>query len=356
MSLGTKATLYKAATGTDLPMETPATTNPALSTAMNNKLQPAKNWSSFQSDIGLTTTPAMLNQGLSSKGKYAGYYTAADMQKAIEGDAVQSYNQATAFAEDLGTLATNQYNKYNAQSMYGMPTFQSNVDLPSGVKEQKIQEYQDYMGNLLPQVSNSLDTSANILQTPMYEFARALATKKYGLNPSIAAGMFTPEFDVEQYGINQDVQSMARTGMPFDVARQAASDARTALENTREDTEYTRDQDTLTRAAAIEDATGYSTSKMKIATSMTDQQLYDVVKDPKWNLYITGLDNAILAGSIDDAYTAAVAAANDPQTAQIGKVLLGYLAMRSSSSSNTQAKALAAEIAKVTGVPSFDPG
>jgi hypothetical protein len=128
------------------------------------------------------------------------------------------------------------------------------------------------------------------------------------------------------------------------------------LENTREDTKYTRDQDVLTRAKAIEDATGYSTSKMKIATSMTDQQLYDVVKDPKWNLYITGLNNAILTGSIDDAYTAAVAAANDPQTAQIGKVLLGYLAMRSSSSSSTQAKALAAEIAKVTGVPSFDPG
>ncbi len=354
MSLGTKATLYKAATGTDLPMETPATTNPALSTAMNNKLQPAKNWSSFQSDIGLTTTPAMLNQGLSSKGKYAGYYTAADMQKAIEGDAVQSYNQATAFAEDLGTLATNQYNKYNAQSMYGMPTFQTNVDLPPGVKEQKIQEYQDYMGNLLPQISNSLDTSANILQTPMYEFARALATKKYGLNPSIAAGMFTPEFDVEQYDINQDVQSMARTGMPFDVARQATADARTALENTREDTKYVRDQDALTRAAKIESSLGFSTSKMKQATSMTDQQLYDVVNDPGWVKTKQGVDNFIKAGEIDTLYEKAVAAANDPKTTQAGKVILGYLAMRLASSSTTQAKGMAAAIADATGVPTFD--
>lgn len=355
MALGTKATLFKAATGRDLPAETTQADSP-LATAMNNKLQPAKNFSDFQSGMGLTTTPAMLNQGLSSKGKYAGYYTAADMQKAVEGDAMQAYNQSTAFAEDLGNLASNQYDKYVAQNTYGMPTFQSNVDMPEGLQEQKIGEYQDYMRNLGSQIDSSFDTSTSILNTPRYEFARALATQKYGMNPSLAAGMFTPQFDVDQYAIDQDVRSMEATGMPFDVARQYKADTRSNLENTREDTRYIRDQDALARATAIEDATGYSTSKMKIATSMTDQQLYEVVQDPKWNLYITGLDNAILSGSIDDAYTAAVAAANDPQTAQIGKVLLGYLAMRSSSSSSAQAKALAAEIAKVTGVPSFDEG
>jgi len=353
MALGTKATLFKAATGRDLPAET-TQADSTLATAMSNKLQPAKNLSDFQSGMGLTTTPAMMNQGLSSKGKYAGYYTAADMQKAVEGDAMQAYDQSTAFAEDLGNLASNQYEKYVAQSTYGMPTYQSNVEMPEGFEEQKIGEYQDYMRNLGSQIDSSFDTSTAILNTPKYEFARALATTKYGMNPSLAAGMFTPQFDVDQYGLDQDVRSMEATGMPFDVARQYKLDTRSNLENAREDTDYTRDQDTLTRAKVIESATGYSTSKMKLATSMTDQQLYEVVNDPDWAGSIAGTNELIRQGKFEAALEAAVAAANSTDKSQIGKVLLGYLAMRYSSSSTTQAKALAAAIAEATGVPSFD--
>ena len=88
---------------------------------------------------------------------------------------------------------------------------------------------------------------------------------------------------------------------------------------------------------------------------MTDQQLYDAVNDPEWAGSIAGTNELIKQGKIDEAYKRAVAAANDPATSQIGKVLLGYLAMRSSASGVAQAKALAAEIARVTGVPSFEP-
>jgi hypothetical protein len=89
------------------------------------------------------------------------------------------------------------------QSAYAQMASEQNVNLPS------VRPFTDFLGS--PTVQAPLQTADLIAGTPLYEYARQIAESRYGMDPSQAAGLFTPAMDMA-YQKEQDDFNRAQQG------------------------------------------------------------------------------------------------------------------------------------------------
>lgn len=244
-----------------------------------------EDWAQSQ---GLSNAVPVTSAGLSSKGKYGGYYTASDLETAITGEAMARNQQAADYAQSMRDLATKRLGDvaqtYGSQlgALQKMGT-QTPKDLLGGIMSpeaaQKEQVLQDWYNEQQSQLGGMKATASQIEQTPMSQYARAIATQRYGMNPALAAGTFGPAYDVAQYKNLLDQQSMEQYGMPYDeykkqMEAQAAAPSKALAQEQVLRTETDRQALAAVSSQLNMDATGLAKS-----AGLTPTQLYQATSD-----------------------------------------------------------------------------
>lgn len=211
----TKDKLVEAATGVPAPAPTPATASP-MGMAMASKVSPRKGFEDFLTTTGLIT-PGLSNEGLSSKGRYSGFNTSTELERAITGEALMANEEANRWASDLKALATaraGQARQAQGQEwqMRAPKAYEPQMGPMSPQATQKeeaarlgtlykgLSEAQQLSNEFAPfygELAQSRQTAEDVENIPASQYARALATRKYGMNPALAAGTFGTDFDIE---------------------------------------------------------------------------------------------------------------------------------------------------------------
>jgi len=183
--------------------------------------------------------------------KYGGFTTQAQQQAAIEGEAMLALQMALIARDKAAELGAPAYEQYDyeldtsrgglagqrisesrnilgnplsdlasqmssggtpsAEDYYGANMARMNALRGTGLYSTDIGEQLRYntRASVEPQAYQNLERElsksgadryqavANLIgETPLYEYARQLATARYGMDPSLAAGLFTPEMDM----------------------------------------------------------------------------------------------------------------------------------------------------------------
>lgn len=214
--------LFKAATGKD-PEPTPAPMDTTYGQALASKLPQAGTYADFAKSQGLYSGVPVTTQGLSSEGKYGGYYTASDLETAIVGEAMGRNQQALDYAQTMRDLAAKRAGDIRRTYASQLGALQRGADLtPKDLfggyfrdpgETLKAQQLEEYQTQKLGEVGQTMETASMIEETPVSQYARAIATQRYGMNPALAAGMFGTEFDLEQQQNLRDQQFLDVYGM-----------------------------------------------------------------------------------------------------------------------------------------------
>lgn len=221
--------------------------------------------------------------GLSGKGKYGGFNTAADLQSAIEGSAT-NFSQNTPL--QLRSAANTLYSKldpmrYNAMrestgvtsagfdpQRGGAAQFRMLESMPTEKMGQVIRTgYMNKLGEWYKQNADPaqeyLKTAQQIETTPMSQLATSIATRAYGMNPDLAAGKFAG-LDASSWKQKRDQQYVTQYGVPYDEYQAQQKEATTLLK-----------QQTTAATGNLETATGFSAKALAGVTGMTASQLSD---------------------------------------------------------------------------------
>lgn len=194
-----KAPLYKAATGKE-PTPPPTPVQTPMGQAMSSKLMPAPSYGQFLQQANLATQPLTSKMGLSSEGKYGGFYTASDLDKAIQGETMARNEELLDYASSLRQLAQKQRGQLGQQVGQRLRTAQGTQSFmgPVGPRDTAAdKETQAYAERRMAELSQGETLAEQIEATPMSQLAQAIATRKYGVNPALAAGMYGPQYDIE---------------------------------------------------------------------------------------------------------------------------------------------------------------
>ena len=292
MAIGvTRNQLYAAATGQQAPPETPPI-NSAYGKALASYIEPS--YGQFQEAMGMGGYAPNSSMGRSSKGKYSGFQTMGDLTGAISGDAMYANQQGDAYAADLRDLANSRMGQYGRdfQSLYGVsspavsgyPQMSSTTPQASMLPEDVLAYRTQALDKMKSSVPNLQQTAEQIQDTPTSAYARAIATRDYGMNPSLAANEFGTDFDKEIYGQQLDQRYMDAFGMPYNIYRQQTDDMRAD-----EDYAYKlqqREQAALTEAEKQEQTdsreyvsgfTGMDAKKLEVNSGLNYGQLRSVI-------------------------------------------------------------------------------
>lgn len=256
--------------------------------------------------IGQTYSP---NMGLSSEGKYSGFYTASDRHNAVLGQAMQSRDRLSSQLRDLATsryeLADSTYfpaAKQNADQYTAAPrsrmmpgTGQQAEGIPNALAERgalDVYSQRDtalknwYAQNIAPANEASASANANDL-TPLSTYATAIASRNYNINPYAAAGEFN-NADSEMYRGTRDQASVRDYGMVYDElqdlnseSKQGAADSIAADGNAAQ---LALDQAKTTKSAYssnLEALTGMNISALKQQTGANEENLYNALFSEK---------------------------------------------------------------------------
>lgn len=214
--------LVEAATG-QKPEPTPPPIASTYGQALASKLPTVGTYADFTKAQGLSQGVPVTTQGLSSEGKYGGYYTASDLETAIAGEAMARNQQAMDYAQSLRDLATKRTGDIRRTYTSQLGALQRGANLtPKDLfggyfRDQgdaaKARQLEEYQTEKLGEVGQTYDTAAMIEETPMSQYARAVATQRYGMNPALAAGTFGTEFDIKQQQNLLDQQYLDTYGM-----------------------------------------------------------------------------------------------------------------------------------------------
>lgn len=261
--------------------------------------------SEFRDVTGLSF-PLDSLQGLSSKGKYGGFTTQDQLNQAVFGEAVGQRAGALGYAADVRDFASRRMADINkalteAETKY-QPTTRLPADIPAtrtdafmdeGVGKltpmgekytaQELSDYrtamQDYARRAAMMPTQQLEMAQDISQTPLYQYARAIATNKYGMNPYQAIGEFGPELDLRAYEDTRDVMSIMQEGVPYEIAQEQE---REALAQTERDYQYGQRAQAALKddiVAYIESATGVSQNRLRQLTGMSNDMMFNAIID-----------------------------------------------------------------------------
>jgi hypothetical protein len=209
MSLGNKKLLVEKATGVKQPDPAPPVDS-ALGKAMMQKVQPTT-YGDFLQSQGIMSGVPITNLGLSSEGKYGGYYNKEDLNTAIIGEAIGRYEEAGTYADQIRQLATQRAQQGINTAAAALKPYQVEVG-PYGVgfmSGPNVKEMRDYARQQTEAMGQAVSTAQKIEDTPTSAYARAIATSRYGMNPALAAGEFGPEVDVQAYERQREQLSMS---------------------------------------------------------------------------------------------------------------------------------------------------
>jgi hypothetical protein len=285
MALGTKNDLIKAANGIFRPRQTPPVEPPAPESspyleAMRRKadysttptermyggatpsstaMSPTQTYGRLMTGL---TRPA---GGLSSEGKYGGFYSAGDLETAISGSAMRF---ATEAPSALRSGARQRYAQldpmYNiAQRQYLMPGAYD-----QGLQKKYVRQLGEWYAQNAAPAEEYLATAQQIESTPVSNLATAIASQTYGMNPDLARGKFAG-LDKRMFEEQRDIQFRQRFGVPYEQYKfeqdQAMGTAREAAKS---------------QIAQIESATGNTISQIRSYSRLNDQSLYQAVNMP----------------------------------------------------------------------------
>lgn len=176
--------------------------------------------------------------GLSSGGKYSGYFSAGDQQSAIEGSAINlkesagTYREkAQAYMNKLDPMYSEaskgparyfqaQRGGYNSSQMPGVDPRRPVT--PGGYVDKIVNPSRKYANQLndwyTEQSTPALKYNAaaeQIDRTPISKYAEQIATSSYGMNPDLARGKFVG-LDETYYKEQQNLKSLRENGMPYE--------------------------------------------------------------------------------------------------------------------------------------------
>lgn len=230
--------------------------------------------STYQSLLGQVTRPT---GGLSSKGKYGGFYSAGDLQSAIEGSAKRFATQVPGF---LRSQAAGRYSQIDP--MYNEAFFggQKTAAREAGGGVRAFEEATQQRTPLLRQYANSLGewyaqqaapaeeyltTAQQIESEPISNLAATIATRAYGMNPDLARGKFAG-LDKTFFEEQRNAQYMQQYGMPYEkyswLESQNTSAARAAAQK---------------QIAQIEASTGLNINQIRSQSGMNDSAMYNAL-------------------------------------------------------------------------------
>ncbi len=202
-----KAPLVEAATGKK-PAAAPPPTETPMGKALLQKVSPVASYEDYATAQGLTYGVPITNVGLSTEGKYGGYYNKEDLETAITGEA-QARNMAAAdYANTIRQLAAERASQVDklTQSQLGSSYYAGPYVAPREALPPRARELMSFRTQQMEGLGESQLLAEQIEQTPISQYARAIATQRYGLNPALAAGMFGPEYELAQAKQQREMQ------------------------------------------------------------------------------------------------------------------------------------------------------
>ena len=286
-----KGPLVEKATGKPVtpppnPMETP------MGRALASRVAPQKSFADFAQVTGLVNDiPA--TQGLSPKGKYGGFYTAGDLETAITGEALAANEASLQWASDLQRLASErvrtakQAQQQDWQKVgYQQPGIGPRNLTPEGARDRTAELYRGMSeaqrvsgqyADFYPQINQARQTAELVEDIPVMQYARAIATRKYGMNPALAAGTFGTEFEAEQMQNLRDQQFLDLYGV-------TEADYRAA-----EEREYQQSQ----RDYAAEQRLIAQAKETRAPELLSNPQLQERSAEVRDLFYLQGLEQSI---------------------------------------------------------------
>jgi hypothetical protein len=243
--------------------------------------------------------------GLSAKGKYSGFFSAGDQEAAIIGAATDLKGDAATYRAKADAFM-NKLDPIYAESSKGPSRAfmsQGTAQMP-GVNEKNWQKvtpggYIDKIVNPSRKYANQLNdwytqqsapavkyqaTADQIERTPISEFATQIATNSYGMNPDLARGKFSG-LDATYYKQQQDADSMAKYGMPYDEYQKQQEDLAYGTKNKKINSAIEAEA-----ASELDAIAGVGSNFLSAATGQTAAQMYKVAEnefiftDPKDNV------------------------------------------------------------------------
>jgi len=348
--VGEKGPLLKAATGVEPPPQ-PKPTDTAMGQAMMQKLMPAPSYGDFMSQAGLTTAPLTSTMGLSPEGKYGGFYTASDLDKAIRGETMSRNQELLDYASSLRELASKQRGQLQgALSSQVASTAERLGKAYTMPYAPMTQETEAYGKRRMAELAQGDVLAEQIESTPTSQLAQAIATRKYGVNPALAAGMYGTEYDIESQKALRD-QYYYETGQGYGYEDAMAQQEREQRDLTDFIAEAKRTQDPGQLYAASEysqevrdlyynqlasDQLNMNAAKLFSAAQVTPEQGYNLLstsvqlKDRGTLTFQDLANEAFAAVQADDVGAAfadadALSFSSDPQTRMLGRLLATYV-------------------------------
>lgn len=258
--------------------------------------------------------------GLSSKGKYGGFYNAGDLEAAIRGSATgikslapQLRSAADVYYTELdkaySEAGKEPYRYFSAAGHTAqMPSVRPDYQYgPNSYVSKIVNPSREYANTLADWYSKSASpaqeyyqTAQQIETTPLSQLAERIAVSQYGMNPNLAAGKFAG-LDSEYFKQQRDQQYISQYGVPYE-------------QWTAEQTKAQKDYAALTKSqqeqykSMVEQSTGFSSDRLKTSTNMTPAQMYTAVSQTYdyGGKQVTGQDfinqaNAYIANGDDQA-------------------------------------------------------
>jgi hypothetical protein len=293
MSIGSMKDLYNASKGSFKPrvIEEPWDPTKFSNTLTGYSAAGTSAQSPFSGNVKPTSQLASLlaaprsSAGLSSKGKYGGFYSATDLQSAIEGSAMNfadlapqlrskadtyltGLNEARGDAETgaQGTVRTGMgFNPQAKASAGNVRMFEET----SQNRDPLLRQYADQLGkwmktNVAPGFEY-LNTAQQIEGTPVSTLAEQIATRQYGMNPDLAAGKFAG-IDETYFKRTRDRQYMKDYGQPYEQYMSGLNEGNKL---------YTADINAA--QMGIESLTGFKSSAIESLTGRNPIALYNDV-------------------------------------------------------------------------------
>jgi hypothetical protein len=241
--------------------------------------------------------------GLSAKGKYSGFFSAGDQEAAIigaatdlKGDAATYRAKADAFMKKLNPIyvesSKGPSRAFMSQGTAQMPGVDPRRSVTPGGYVDKIvnpsRKYANQLNDWYTQQSAPAvkyqATADQIERTPISEFATQIATNSYGMNPDLARGKFAG-LDAIYYKQQQDADSMAKYGMPYDEYQKQQEDLAYGTKNKKINSAIEAEA-----ASELDAISGVGSNFLSAATGQTAAQMYKVAEneftftDPKDNV------------------------------------------------------------------------
>ena len=199
-----KAPLVEAATGKK-PAAAPTPTETPMGKAMLQKVAPVASYQDYATAQGFSSGVPVTNLGLSTEGKYGGYYNKEDLETAIAGEAQARNVSGLDYAQTLRDLAGKRQSQIGQTIASQLaPSRLDAFYSGEAATDPRMAALSEFRQRGLSEASDLTATAQQIEQTPMSQYARAIATNRYGINPALAAGMFGPEYEMAQAKLMRD--------------------------------------------------------------------------------------------------------------------------------------------------------